>query len=71
MFNTLRNAATASASRLSAGVQHRWTMCTLDRFSDHRLHDLGFERDWDGTVIPIPTASNAIAPRAIEARGSA
>jgi hypothetical protein len=28
-------------------------MRTFDRFSDRRLRDLGFERDWDGTVIPI------------------
>ncbi|GLS35705.1 hypothetical protein GCM10010869_12940 [Mesorhizobium tianshanense] len=52
-FNALRNVATAFAARLTAGIQHRSTMRTLDRFSDRRLRDLGFERDWDGTVIPI------------------
>jgi len=52
-FKALRTAVTAFATRLGTGIQHRWTMRTLDRFSDRRLHDLGFERDWDGTVIPI------------------
>lgn len=53
VFSALRNAATALTAGLTAGIQHRWTMRTLDRFSDRRLRDLGFERDWDGTVIPI------------------
>jgi hypothetical protein len=52
-LNALRTAATTFAARLGAGIRHRWTMRTLDRFSDRRLRDLGFERDWDGTVIPI------------------
>ena len=41
-FVALRNAATAFATRLSAGIRHRWTMRSLDRFSDRRLHDLRF-----------------------------
>ncbi|WP_353646558.1 hypothetical protein [Mesorhizobium sp. WSM2239] len=52
-FNTLRNAATVFAVHLSASIQHRGTMRTLDRFCDRRLHDLGFERDWNGTIIRI------------------
>lgn len=52
-FNALLNTATHVAARVGADIQHRWTMRTLDRFSDLRLRDLGFERDWDGRVIPI------------------
>jgi hypothetical protein len=39
------------ATRLFAGFQHRWTMQRIARFSDHRLQDMGFERDWDGSII--------------------
>jgi hypothetical protein len=39
------------ATRLFAGLQHRWTMQRIVRFSDHRLQDMGFERDWDGSII--------------------
>jgi len=52
-FSALRDAATALATRVSVGIQQRLTMRALNRFSDRRLRDLGFERDWDGTVIPI------------------
>lgn len=36
---------------LIAAIGHRWEMRRLERFSDHALQDIGFERDWDGTVI--------------------
>jgi hypothetical protein len=52
-FNTLRDAATELVVRLFATLRHRWTMRTIGRFSDRRLRDMGFERDWDGTVVPI------------------
>lgn len=52
-FDLLRRVAPAFAARLGNSLRHRWTMRRLDHFSDRRLHDLGFERDWDGTVIPI------------------
>lgn len=32
-------------------VRHRADMQRISRFSDHTLQDIGFERDWDGTVI--------------------
>ena len=39
------------AARLVAWFEHRLTMGRMARFSDHRLRDLGFERDWDGSII--------------------
>jgi hypothetical protein len=49
----LRIAVTGQAARLFAGLQHRRTMRRIAGFSDHRLQDMGFERDWDGSVIPM------------------
>jgi hypothetical protein len=49
----LRDAATDLAARLFARFRHRWMMHTFARFSDRRLCDMGFERDWDGSIIPI------------------
>jgi hypothetical protein len=51
-LGSLRAAAADLSIHLLAGLQHRWTMHQISRFSDHRLQDLGFERDWDGSVLP-------------------
>lgn len=48
----LRVSAADLAARLFAGLQHRRTMHRIARFSDHRLQDIGFERDWDGSILP-------------------
>jgi hypothetical protein len=40
-IESLRIAVTGRAARLFAGA-----------LSEHRLQDMGFERDWDGSVIP-------------------
>ena len=45
-------AANGRATRLLAGLQRRWNMRRIERFSDHRLQDVGFERDWDGSIRP-------------------
>ncbi|KAA1183635.1 hypothetical protein FP026_06230 [Rhizobium tropici] len=39
------------AACLFARVQYMWTMRLITRFSAHRLRDIGFERDWDGSLI--------------------
>lgn len=48
----LRKALVESVIDLKTGIQHRRTMARFAHFSDHRLQDLGFERDWDGSIIP-------------------
>lgn len=48
----LRGAMAGFATRLVAQFQHRRTIQRIARFSDNRLRDIGFERDWDGSVIP-------------------
>ncbi|WP_292449959.1 hypothetical protein [Mesorhizobium sp.] len=48
---SLCRSAADLATRLFAGLQHRWTMQRIARFSDRRLQDMGFERDWDGSII--------------------
>ncbi|MFA1621339.1 hypothetical protein ACDY96_00565 [Rhizobium mongolense] len=48
---SLRVFGNGLATRLFSGFQHRWTMQRIARFSDHRLKDMGFERDWDGSII--------------------
>jgi uncharacterized protein YjiS (DUF1127 family) len=50
-FETLRMAIIEPAARLFARIQYRWTMRRFARFSTHRLQDIGFERDWDGSII--------------------
>ncbi|MBB3656774.1 uncharacterized protein YjiS (DUF1127 family) [Rhizobium sp. BK650] len=37
-------------ARLFAALRQQWTMRQIARFSDHRLRDIGFERDWDGSI---------------------
>ncbi|WP_223216469.1 hypothetical protein [Rhizobium mesosinicum] len=44
---------TGQAARLFAGIRRRWTMRHIARFSTHRLQDIGFERDWDGSLMQI------------------
>jgi uncharacterized protein YjiS (DUF1127 family) len=39
------------AADLISVFRHRLELDRIDRFSDHRLHDIGFERDWDGSLI--------------------
>ena len=41
---------TMDAVRVHLAMRH------IARFSAHRLDDVGFERDWDGTVRPRITA---------------
>ena len=50
-IESLRIAVAGRAADLFAGFQHRRTMDRIARLSDHRLHDMGFERDWDGSVL--------------------
>lgn len=47
-----RNRIAAAAKDLSVKLQHRQTMKRFERFSDHSLQDVGFERDWDGSIQP-------------------
>ena len=47
-----RLAAAGSAARsLVSAFRNRLTMPHIERFSDHRLNDIGFERDWDRSII--------------------
>jgi hypothetical protein len=45
-------AAKSEAVRVYDGFRHRRTMHRISRLSDHRLDDIGFERDWDGAILP-------------------
>jgi hypothetical protein len=58
-IGSLRDAAKELAARLFAGLEHRRTMHTIAGFSDRRLHDMGLERDWDGSIIPIVDGEEA------------
>jgi hypothetical protein len=44
-------AASGTAKTLLLAFRYRLAMRRILRFSDYRLHDIGFERDWDGSVI--------------------
>ena len=42
----------AMPGSLYEAFMHRRTMMRFSRYSDHLLDDLGYERDWDRTIIP-------------------
>jgi len=46
-------------AHLFAALQQQRTMRRIARFSDHRLHDIGFERDWDESVNRMQGRSTA------------
>ncbi|NLS18562.1 hypothetical protein HGP16_18550 [Rhizobium sp. P40RR-XXII] len=48
----LVGAARKRISRLVAAIRYHADMRRLARVSDHILQDIGFERDWNGAVIP-------------------
>ncbi|MBZ9797630.1 DUF1127 domain-containing protein [Mesorhizobium sp. ES1-4] len=39
------------AMRGAAIFERRRTRRQISRFSDRRLHDIGLERDWDGSIL--------------------
>ncbi|TIN28612.1 MAG: DUF1127 domain-containing protein [Mesorhizobium sp.] len=50
-FESISAAMSGLALRTSAAFERRRTLRRVARFSDHRLHDVGFERDWDGSIL--------------------
>lgn len=49
----LRKRIAAAAHDLFLKLQHRKAMKRFERFSGHGLQDVGFERDWDGSIQPF------------------
>ena len=47
---TLIDALTGVAGRVVAAHKHRRTQRMIERFSNRRLEDIGFRRDWDGSI---------------------
>ncbi|RUW63319.1 DUF1127 domain-containing protein [Mesorhizobium sp. M7A.F.Ca.US.008.03.1.1] len=50
-FESISAALSGLALRTSAAVERRRALRRVSRFSDHRLHDIGLERDWDGAIL--------------------
>lgn len=46
----VRDVLTGMARRIRAAGSRRRTQQLIGRFSAHRLQDIGFARDWDGSV---------------------
>lgn len=46
------------AARSLNAARHHFAMRRIERFSIRRLEDIGFERDWDGTVRPRSAAAH-------------
>jgi hypothetical protein len=46
------------AARPRDAVRLHLAMRRIARFSVHRLDDIGFERDWDGTIRPRSVAAS-------------
>lgn len=49
----LRNRIADAANDLFVKLQHRQTMKRFERFSGHGLQDVGFQREWDGSIQPL------------------
>lgn len=47
---SLRATIQTLALRIIASIEQRFLRRRLTRLSDHMLRDLGFERDWDGSI---------------------
>jgi hypothetical protein len=39
------------AMRSTAAFERRRALRRISRLSDRRLHDIGLERDWDGSIL--------------------
>ncbi|WP_338811460.1 hypothetical protein V2V90_24390 (plasmid) [Agrobacterium leguminum] len=50
-LSTLLSAVTGISRRMRLCLRQRMASRRIERFSDHRLRDIGFERDWDGSMI--------------------
>ncbi|RUX22861.1 DUF1127 domain-containing protein [Mesorhizobium sp. M7A.F.Ca.US.011.01.1.1] len=50
-FQSITAATSGLALKASAVVERRRMLRQVSRFSNHRLHDIGFERDWDGSIL--------------------
>lgn len=37
--------------KLISALHNRLAWQRIEHFSDHRLNDIGLDRDWDGTII--------------------
>ena len=53
VITSVRLAAATFTRKAIDSIQHRKVMKRFERFSDHDLQDVGFERDWDGSLLPI------------------
>ena len=49
----LRNRTAATARDLFVKLQHRQTMKRFEHFSGHGFQDVGFEREWNGSIQPL------------------
>jgi len=52
-ITSVGRAVSGVTTRLAVAFAHRPARERFARFSDHRLHDVGYERDWDGSIIPV------------------
>ena len=43
----------AALNDMFGKLQYRQAMKRFARFSDHGLQDVGFEREWDGSIQPL------------------
>jgi hypothetical protein len=59
-IETLRMTATRMVSGLVRAVQDLRTPSRISRYSDHLLRDIGFERDWDGSILPRWTSQDEV-----------
>ena len=52
-LNVLFERVSAVAISLLEALQHDWATKRFERFSDYRLQDVGFQREWDGPIQPL------------------
>lgn len=49
----VRALITALATSIQTAIRRRQTQRFIARLPDHLLQDFGYERDWDGTILPL------------------
>ena len=52
-ITSVSNAVSGLVARLISAFAHRPGREHFTRFSNYRLQDIGYERDWDGSIIPV------------------
>ena len=55
-ISALQRLGLVAIASLRVTIEDHWAQRRIARFSSHTLRDIGFERDWDGTIRSLRDA---------------